>query len=52
MVIDGKAYTCLTLFVTAAATSEEGVSAANLGDLGFVREAGFALGCDVASVSR
>ena len=40
MVIDGKAYTCLTSLVTAAATPEEVVSAANLSDLAFVREAG------------
>ena len=52
MVIDGKAYTCFTSLVTAAVTPEEAVSAANLGDLTFVREAGFAEGCDVDSVSR
>ena len=52
MVIDGKAYTCLTSLFTAEATPEEVVSAANLSDLAFVREAGLAEGCDVDSVSR
>ena len=52
MVFDGKAYTCITSLVTATATPEEGVSATNFGELAFVREAGFAEGCDVDSVAR
>ena len=52
MVFDGKAYTYLTLFVTAVTTPEEGVSAANLADLAFVGEAFFAEGCNVDSVAR
>ena len=52
MVFDGKAYTCLVLLVTAAATPEEGVSATNLGELAFVGEVSFAEGCDVDSSVR
>ena len=36
---------------TAAATPDEGVSTANLSELAFVGEAGFAEGCDVNSVA-
>ena len=52
MVFDGKADTRLTSLDSAAATPEEGVSAANLGELAFVREAGFAEGYDVNSAAR
>ena len=52
MVFDGKADTRLTSLDTAAATPEEGVSAANLSELAFVGEAGFAEGCNVNSVAR
>ena len=52
MVFDGKADTRFTSLDTAAATPEEGVSAANLGELAFVGETGFAEGCDVNSVAR
>ena len=52
MVFDGKADTRLTSLDTAAATPEEGVSAANLSELAFVGEAGFAEGCNVNSVAQ
>ena len=52
MVFDGKADTRLTSLDTAAATPEEGVSAANLSELAFVGEVGFAEGCDVNSVAQ
>ena len=39
MVFDAKAYIYLTSLVTDADRQEEGISAANLGELAFVREA-------------
>ena len=52
MVFDGKAYTCLMSLVTAVATPEEGVSAANLGEPAFARDVCFVEGCDVDSVAH
>ena len=52
MVFDGKSDTSLKSLFTAGTIPEEGVAAANLSELAFIGEVGFAEGCDVDSVAH